>query len=173
MILVLLDGRIFMVDVPEYTDSNLTFIGGKGIPEFIFLTHRDDVTDAERFRQNFGSKLIIHESEKYAVTRPDMTFGDSLEIEGVKILHTPGHSPGSSCLHCPDARILFTGDHVVTRNGKLAVQDFYWTYDYGKQMESARKLLELDFEFILCGHGGRRVILNAKRELESFLENHG
>ncbi len=166
-------GGTFMVDVPEYLGPNLDFIEEKGAPEFIFLTHRDDVADAEMFREKFGSKLVIHESEEYAVKRPDIRFGDSLEMGEARILHTPGHSPGSSCLYYEKGRALFTGDHVVTRNGKLAVENFYWTYDYRKQIESARRLLDLDFEFILCGHGGRRVIRDAKHELRSFLENHG
>jgi hydroxyacylglutathione hydrolase len=38
--------------------------------------------------------------------------GDLLEAGGVKmeVLHTPGHSPGGICLHCPGH--LFTGDAI-------------------------------------------------------------
>jgi glyoxylase-like metal-dependent hydrolase (beta-lactamase superfamily II) len=38
-----------------------------------------------------------------------------LEIPGrrIRVLHTPGHTPGSVCLHELDRRILFTGDHLL------------------------------------------------------------
>jgi glyoxylase-like metal-dependent hydrolase (beta-lactamase superfamily II) len=38
--------------------------------------------------------------------------GDDLEVAGVtlKVIHTPGHTPGSMCLYAPDARLLFSGD---------------------------------------------------------------
>ncbi len=32
---------------------------------------------------------------------------------------------------------------------------------------------KLEFDYVLCGHGGRRVIKNAKEELKSFLGNYG
>jgi glyoxylase-like metal-dependent hydrolase (beta-lactamase superfamily II) len=87
-----------MVDVPEYIENNISFILLHGFPEFIFLTHRDDVADAEMFREKFGTGLIIQESERYAVRNPNITFRDAFETGDVTIIHTPGHSPGSSSL---------------------------------------------------------------------------
>jgi glyoxylase-like metal-dependent hydrolase (beta-lactamase superfamily II) len=163
----------FMVDVPEFVEKNLSFIEDHGVPEFIFLTHRDDVADAVMFREKFGSKLIIHETEKYAVRKPDITFKDTYQIEDATIIHTPGHSPGSSSLYYPASKVMFTGDHVIADRGKPVAEDFSWTYDYQLQLESARKLLDYDFEYILAGHGGRWLITNARDELKGFLENHG
>ena len=145
----------FAVDVPEYAEKNIRFIEVNGPPDFIFLTHRDDVADAEKFRENFGSKLIIHELEKNTVRKPDMLFSDCLDIGKVRIIHTPGHSPGSSSLLYTSARVMFTGDHITADRGKPVAEDFYWTYDYQLQLRSARRLLEYDFEYILAGHGGR------------------
>jgi hydroxyacylglutathione hydrolase len=38
--------------------------------------------------------------------------GDDLEVAGVtlKVIHTPGHTPGSLCLYAPEAGLLFSGD---------------------------------------------------------------
>jgi hydroxyacylglutathione hydrolase len=38
--------------------------------------------------------------------------GDDLEVVGVtlRVLHTPGHTPGSVSLYAPEARLLFSGD---------------------------------------------------------------
>ncbi len=167
------ESRNFMVDVPEYIEENILFVEQSGSPEFIFLTHRDDVADAEMFRERFGSKLIIHESERYAVRNPDIIFRDFHDIEESAIIHTPGHSPGSSSLYYPNARVIFTGDHITADRGKPVAEDFSWTYDYKLQIRNARRLLDYDFEYILAGHGGRWLIANAKIELKKFLENHG
>lgn len=171
--LVISVGTNFMVDVPEFVDKNLSFIEDKGVPESIFLTQRDDVADAAMFREKLGSKLIIHETEKYAVRKPDITFKDTYQIGDVTIIHTPGHSPGSSSLYYPASKVMFTGDHVTADRGKPVAEDFSWTYNYELQLASARRLLDYDFEYILAGHGGRWLIPNAKKELRGFLENHG
>ena len=163
----------FMVDVPEYVEKNLSFVERMGSPEFIFLTHRDDVADAEKFREKFGAALIIQESEKYAVRDPDTTFRDSLKIADATMIHTPGHSPGSSSLFYPATRVMFTGDHITPNLGKPVAEDFSWTNDYRLQIKSALKLLDYEFEYVLAGHGGRRLIPNAKNQLKEFLENHG
>jgi len=163
----------FMVDVPEYVESNLSFIEQNGAPRFIFLTHRDDVADAERFKEQFGSELIVHESEKYVVRNPDITFRNFYKTGGAMIIHTPGHSPGSSTLFYPKEKVMFTGDHVTADRGRPVVENFSWTYDYDMQIRSAHQLLDYDFEYILAGHGGRWLIRNAKIELEKFLRNHG
>ena len=159
----------FLVDVPEYIEQSIRFLEENGIPEFVFLTHRDDVADAEKFRETFGTKLIIHRSEKYAVTSPDVTFERSLQIRDAEIIHTPGHSPGSSSLYYPKASVIFTGDHITADRGKPVAENFSWTYNYNLQVESAYKLLDYDFKFILAGHGGRWLISNAKQELKKFL----
>jgi glyoxylase-like metal-dependent hydrolase (beta-lactamase superfamily II) len=41
--------------------------------------------------------------------------GDELAVPGrrIRVLHTPGHTPGHICLVDADHRILFTGDHVL------------------------------------------------------------
>jgi len=160
----------FMVDVPEYIEQNIEFIHSRPIPEFIFLTHRDDVADAEMFRESFGSKLIIHKSEKYVINSPDITFSEYYDVGGTRIIHTPGHSPGSSSLFFRGGRIMFTGDHITADRGKPVAEDFSWTFDYELQLKSARKLLEYDFEYILAGHGGRWLIRNAKDQLKIFLQ---
>ena len=48
------------------------------------------------------------------VEKPDREFtdGDVLRAGAIelRVLHTPGHSPGSSCLYAPELGMVFTGD---------------------------------------------------------------
>jgi glyoxylase-like metal-dependent hydrolase (beta-lactamase superfamily II) len=50
----------------------------------------------------------------YADAVPDRPLADGVrfEVAGTTLtaLHTPGHSPGSTCLHAPDLSAVFTGD---------------------------------------------------------------
>ncbi|WP_067963798.1 MBL fold metallo-hydrolase [Nocardiopsis trehalosi] len=51
-----------------------------------------------------------------AVDRP-LADGDTIDLGGrdLRVLWTPGHSPGHVCLHLPDTGRVFTGDHVLPR----------------------------------------------------------
>jgi len=42
----------------------------------------------------------------------DLVEGTRFTVAGTTLtaLHTPGHSPGSTCLHAPDLATVFTGD---------------------------------------------------------------
>ncbi|NUU06899.1 MBL fold metallo-hydrolase [Leifsonia sp. C5G2] len=51
------------------------------------------------------------------LARPDdvLAEGDLLDVPGrrLRVLWTPGHTPGSLCLHDEDSGLVFTGDHVL------------------------------------------------------------
>lgn len=53
------------------------------------------------------------------ITEPDrlLVDGDRLDFGdwSLRVLHTPGHSPGHVCLRDAPQRLLFTGDHVLPR----------------------------------------------------------
>jgi glyoxylase-like metal-dependent hydrolase (beta-lactamase superfamily II) len=52
-----------------------------------------------------------------AVVHGDILVDDGvhLDVPGrhIRVLHTPGHTPGHICLHDEDNALLFTGDHVL------------------------------------------------------------
>ncbi len=52
--------------------------------------------------------------------------GDTVEGGGVtwKIIHTPGHSPGSVCLHDEVGQRLIAGDHLLPRITSNAIMEF-------------------------------------------------
>src|SRR5260370_314260 len=66
---------------------------------YIFLTHRDDVAEASKYAEKFGSRRIIHEQDKDAQPGAEVLVknGQALELEpGFQIIPTPGHTEG----HC-------------------------------------------------------------------------
>ena len=77
--------------------------------------------------------------------------GDTVSCGGLtfRVLHTPGHTPGSVCLHCENA--LFTGDTLFA--GSYGRTDFIGGDDAAMRRSLARLgRLEGDYT-VLPGHG--------------------
>lgn len=82
--------------------------------------------------------------------------GDTLTIGGlkIKILHTPGHTPGSSC-YIIGADYLVTGDNLTMTNGKYTQFIEKFNMSTPEQLESIKLLPDPDsFKYILTGHHG-------------------
>jgi glyoxylase-like metal-dependent hydrolase (beta-lactamase superfamily II) len=76
-----------------------------------FLLHQDDRFIADGLPAS--ARMLLGQDVPPA-PQPDAfpTDGQDLEIAGVtvRVIHTPGHTPGSLCLYAADARLLFSGD---------------------------------------------------------------
>ncbi len=79
--------------------------------------------------------------------------GDELPIlGGIKILHVPGHTPGSICLFVQSKRLVIVGDVIANRFG-LRLPSLAFTVDLAQEMVSVKKIASLDFDVICFGHG--------------------
>jgi glyoxylase-like metal-dependent hydrolase (beta-lactamase superfamily II) len=78
--------------------------------------------------------------------------GDSVDLGGrrLRVLHTPGHSPGSICLLDEEEGIIFTGDTVYA--GPLYVQFDHSDFeDYRRSMERLSAMAG-DLQLVLPAH---------------------
>jgi len=97
--------------------------------------------------------------------------GDVLDIlGGLKVLHTPGHTPGSMCLYQEDRRILFCGDllfngHPLTGRGGLRYAPRMFSVDQEESEKSARKLSDLPVDALCVGHGDP-IVKETKARME-------
>lgn len=74
----------------------------------------------------------------------------SLPCLELKVLHTPGHSPGSASIYWPEQKVLFTGDVVFKEGiGRTDVPGG----DSSLLKESIKRLASLESEWLLSGHG--------------------
>jgi len=99
--------------------------------------------------------------------------GDELPIlGGIKILHTPGHTPGSICLFLQQERLVIAGD-VLAHTFRLSLPSKAFTVDISQEIRSIKRLASLDFDVICFGHGSplvhkaRPAIINFAEILES------
>ncbi|HBE78511.1 MAG TPA: MBL fold metallo-hydrolase, partial [Firmicutes bacterium] len=73
---------------------------------------------------------------------------------GIIVIHTPGHTPGHSCLYLKSQKILIAGDAMNIAEGKLVGPAPQFTYDMNMAMDSLEKLTQYDIEKAICYHGG-------------------
>ena len=70
-------------------------------------------------------------------------------VTNLRVLHTPGHSPGSISIYWPDRRVLVTGDVVFyAAIGRTDLPGG----DSKLLKQSIERLSELDVEHLLTGH---------------------
>jgi glyoxylase-like metal-dependent hydrolase (beta-lactamase superfamily II) len=78
---------------------------------------------------------------------------DEIEIAGenARVVHLPGHTPGSIGISMPKSRVLFTGDASATLSGQPVLGHF--NIDPTQARRSFARLSDLDFEIACFGHG--------------------
>jgi glyoxylase-like metal-dependent hydrolase (beta-lactamase superfamily II) len=83
--------------------------------------------------------------------------GDVLDVPGSpRIIHTPGHTPGSVTVHVPAVDALFVGDTMTTRNvltGVTGPKPAPFTLQPEQAVASLDRIDGVDATWVLPGHG--------------------
>ena len=115
------DDEVLVIDAPHDAAPIVEAIGGRRVTAIVLTHgHNDHITAAVALREATGAPIWLNPADRmlWDVVHPD-TQPDRDLVEGTRFgvgdvqlqaLHTPGHSPGSTCLHAPDLRTVFTGD---------------------------------------------------------------
>jgi glyoxylase-like metal-dependent hydrolase (beta-lactamase superfamily II)/ferredoxin len=152
------DGN-WLIDSPKFLPHLADRFEKLGGIAHIFLTHRDDVAEAEKYAARFASRRIIHRKELSAQPAAELVIDGMNPVElapGFVAIPTPGHTRGHMCL-LVDNRYLFTGDHLWwsrTLRSLNAGRDVCW-YSWEEQTRSMSALMQYTFEWVLPGHGER------------------
>ncbi|TYH89998.1 hypothetical protein ES332_A13G021000v1 [Gossypium tomentosum] len=166
------DGNI-LIDSPKFTERLARKIEELGGVCYMFLTHKDDVADHGKWSKRFCCDRILHSGDVEACTADVETKLDGNGPwrlgQDIMLIHTPGHTEGSVCLFYMPLKILFTGDHLLMRESGLDIVEMYNRYSVGTQLDSVKKLLDLDFNWIMPGHG-RRIEFKDIEEKNAILE---
>ncbi|MFH1422090.1 MAG: MBL fold metallo-hydrolase [Planctomycetota bacterium] len=65
-------------------------------------------------------EVLMHESDPgFKSLTGRLKDGDTIQVGTLtlKVIHTPGHTPGSICLYLDSAKVLFSGDTLFKRGG--------------------------------------------------------
>jgi glyoxylase-like metal-dependent hydrolase (beta-lactamase superfamily II) len=76
-----------------------------------------------------------------------------------RVVHTPGHSPGSICLYCEEENVMITGDTLFADNiGRCDL----WGGSYATIRQSLKHLRDYDGTLtIYPGHGDTNKLSRA------------
>ena len=117
-------------DLPGQVDAIVAAIGDAKLKAIVCThTHRDHSPAAAELKARTGAPIIgcapvvVDDSGPRADAPfdrtyvPDQALRDGERIEGdgwtIEALHTPGHTSNHVCYAVPEARTMFTGDHVM------------------------------------------------------------
>jgi len=150
--------------------------------------HFDHISGDDILRDYFKIPLYIHKEDEIMLFNPQLNFSSFVgkpiiikppdnyldendEIMSFKILHMPGHTPGSICLK--HENLIIVGDLVF--NNSIGRIDLPLS-DVKKMKTSLRRFLEIIDEntIILSGHGKIFNLKELKKENEilwSFLNS--
>ena len=79
--------------------------------------------------------------------------GDVLPLlGGLRVIHTPGHTPGSICLYGARDRVLFVGDSLQRRFGRVSYASGLYSDDHAAAKRSMKQLAQLDVETVVFSH---------------------
>ena len=109
---------------------------------YLYLTHRDDIADHQKFQEHFGCDRILHTDDISAGTKDveiQLTGLEPFQLTpDLLIIPVPGHSKGHTVLLYK--KFLFTGDHLAWSEQLkqlIAFREVCW-YSWSKQLESMR-----------------------------------
>lgn len=175
----------FIVDPADDADEIIRLVSAMGAkPCAILLTHGhfDHIGAADALRKRYEIPVYAEEHEKELLSSPALNLsggwadsltltadhllkdGDMLNIAGftIRVLHTPGHTPGGCCYELVGEDILFSGDTLFYMS--VGRTDFPGSSGAAMRMSLHRLLEGLSEDTqVLPGHGESTTIGYEKR----------
>lgn len=171
---------------PADADKAKEFMQEKGLVlDKILLTHGhfDHVMGVKALHEEFNAPVYIHEKEKdwigekeenlgrsFRVTVPAceadvcLKDGDVISTAGftIKVIATPGHSPGSVCYLIEDERVIFSGDTLFCMS--VGRSDFPGSSTKELYYSILDKLFTLQGDYrVLPGHSRETMLENERK----------
>ena len=152
-------------------------------------THIDHVGAIQDLQDRLGTPAAIHKADLFLFDKLDVQAqwigipvpkrgaidrfvedGDAVSCQGVEVgvIHTPGHTPGSTTFHLRgDRNILFTGDTLFMQS--IGRTDL-WGGSHQEIIRSIeKKLMPFDDDTLVIAGHGRQTTIGHERRYNPFL----
>jgi glyoxylase-like metal-dependent hydrolase (beta-lactamase superfamily II) len=173
------EDEVLVVDAPHDAAPIVEAIGGRRVTAIVLTHgHNDHITAAPTLREAVDAPIWFHPADRmlWEMTHPgiapdrDLEAGTRFAVAGTGLvaLHTPGHSPGSTCLYSPEQAAVFTGDTLFHGGPGATGRSFS---DKPTILESIRsQLLTLPGDTVVhTGHGESTTIGAEAPHLEEWI----
>lgn len=157
----------------------------KGKLKYIYLTHchGDHIAGVTKLKELCGGKILIHRDDSEGLNDKSINLSEFIDIPVIeleadsrvddgdllhlgnlefKVIHTPGHTKGSSSLYCEKEKCLFSGDTLFS--GTWGRTDLPTSSREDIMDSIINKLIVLpDDTYVYPGHGKVTRIKDEKR----------
>ena len=100
----------------------------------------------------------------------ELVDGQTLDVAGgLRVIHTPGHTPGHISLLHPGSGVLITGDSIFNMNSHMSWPTKVFCTSFRQNVETAHVLGELDYSLAAFTHGPE-IRDNAREQVRGFLQ---
>lgn len=160
----------------------INILGGK--LKYIYITHchGDHIVGVSELKEKCGGKILIHRDDAEGLDNAEINLtpyilekkieleadsriddGDLIHLGNLefRVIHTPGHTSGGSCLYCEEEKLLFSGDTLFRGTwGRTDVP----TGNFEDVINSITKKLMIlpDETIVYPGHGKSTMIREEK-----------
>ncbi|WP_123026582.1 MBL fold metallo-hydrolase [Mycolicibacterium stellerae] len=114
------DQEVVVVDAAHETAAIIDAVGDRNVVAVLCTHgHNDHITVAPELGVELCAPVLLHPADAvlWKATHPEASFWSveshpRIGVAGteVEVIHTPGHSHGSTCFYVPEAGQLFSGD---------------------------------------------------------------
>jgi glyoxylase-like metal-dependent hydrolase (beta-lactamase superfamily II) len=115
------DDECVVIDAPHDVRAILDVVGSRRVVATVLThAHDDHCRVAPELSRQTGAPMLLHPADEVLwklvhpgePLPPPLRDNQEIAVAGgsLRVLHTPGHSPGAVCLYAPGLGCVFTGD---------------------------------------------------------------
>lgn len=119
------------------------------------------LVQAEKYNQTLAEEerevgeSFVKYLETINTVNVDITVKENDYIaSGIRVISTPGHTPGHLSLFLEEESVLLVGDALAYENNQLSIANPEFTLDIDECINSIRKIKKMEIKKLICYHGG-------------------